>query len=193
MKKTPYLVSIVNSVVIQNLFQESLNDILGIKGKYTVVPFFYPGWPTAEFIKKISFKMSDSMYKIGEKLAKEKFKNFNPEKTKLPSDIIDEIWMEASRIIAEEIYKGFEELDQNRIPGLRESIKGGAIIGRGIEDAITEEARQDIEGKIDSIDYRDELLRIFREKYFSYMQKTYDLFSEEKKEIPKVEWKPKMR
>jgi len=191
MKKALYLREAANSVIMQSFLQTSLHEMLGISGKYVVVPFSYPGWPTAEFIKQLSFKISDSMYSVGEKLAKEKFKNFNPEKTKLTSDMLEEMWMEASKIITQEIYKGFGSyVYPNRIPGLKESIEEGALIPSD-RDENTElniqAARKTIKEKAEQVDYQDDLLRRFREKYFSHMQETYDLFLEEQKELPKRE------
>jgi len=192
-KKTPYLTDVSNSAVMQNLLSETLHEMLEIKGKYTVVPFFYPGWPTAEFVKALSFKISDAMYKTGEILARKKYASFNPVKTKISSEIINEMWMEASRIITQEIYESFQKgiPTSNRIPGLRESIKKGAIIPIPRDDRDTEGVRAVMETKLNNGDYLDDLLRKFREKYFSYMQENYDLFKEQGNEQNK-EIRPKI-
>ena len=174
--KPLYLNGITNSKLIDSFLVMTLEDMIGVRGEYTVVPFSYPGWPTADYISKMSGRISDAMYEAGLKMAKERFKNFNPEKTKITKEMLEEIWMEATKAITKEIYAGFEEGQENRIPGLGESIENGAIIPRD-RDEVTEEgilaAREMIKAKAEKNDYRDELLRKFRERYFSYMQENY--------------------
>src|SRR3989344_7898599 len=148
--KPLYLNGITNSKLMDSFLVMTLHDMLGIRGEYTVVPFSYPGWPTADYISKISLRISGAMHEAGLKMAKDKFKNFNPDKTKITKEMLEEIWMEASKAIAKEIYAGFEEGQENRIPGLGESIERGAIIPRD-RDEVTEErmlrAREEIKAK----------------------------------------------
>ncbi len=180
---------------MKNLLSQTLHEMLEIKGEYTVVPFSYPGWPTADYISKLSNEVAEAMYDEGMSLAKTKFKNFNPSKTKLNLEMLDEIWMEASQKITEEIWVGFEAEPSNRIPGLEESVERGAIIPRDRREG-TEEgmklARDTIKRKAEENDYRDELLRRFREKYFTYMKENFDLFSESEEEVHQ-ESRPKLR
>ena len=156
---------ISSSVPIQNLLSETLHEMLEIKGKHTMVAFSYPGWETSTYIQRLAFKMSDLMFQSGERLAKEKFKNFNPEKTKLTLEMLEEIWMEASKAITEE-----RDMNKNDIGNERK--------------AIMEKAK--------TVNFQDDFLRRFREKYFSYMQKTYGLFGEQSKELNR-EWQAKFR
>ena len=184
--KPLYLEEISNPTLMKNLLSQTLHEMLKIKGEYTVVPFSYPGWPTADYISKLSNEVSKVMYDEGMSLAKTKFKNFNPSKTKLTLEMLDEIWMEATQKITEEIWSGFETEPLNRIPGLQESIERGAIIPRNRNEGTEEDmksARDIIKQRAEENDYRDELLRRFREKYFTYMREHFDMFSEQGKEF----------
>ena len=193
--KPLYLDEISNPTVMKNLLSQALHEMLEIKGEYTVVPFSYPGWPTADYISKLSNEISKVMHDKGMVLAGTRFKNFNPSKTKLGLEMLDEIWLEVMQKITQEIWLGFENEPSNKIPGLQESVERGAIIPRdrieGNEESM-KLARNMIMQKAEENDFRDEFLRRFRDKYFAYMKENFDLFSEQDEEAHQ-EFKPKLR
>ncbi len=207
MNNALYVNEIANEEIIEGFLRETVYEMLEIKDRYTVVPFSYPGWSTADYISKLAKKISNSMYHTAEQLGKEKFKKFNPEKTKLTPDILNEMWIAASDAITKEIYKGHAASDSNKIPGLDEAIEKGAIIARHRENShhrVLNEAREEMAAQAEKIDYRDDLLRIVREKYFTYLQDNFGLFKEQSRELrsestpqqrgdtPKPEWEQKM-
>ena len=69
-----YLNAITNPTLMESLLSISLHEMLNIRREYEVVPFSYPGWPTADYISKISNNISQAMYDEGLSLAKKNSK-----------------------------------------------------------------------------------------------------------------------
>jgi len=91
--KTPTLPNLSERGAIENIIRSALNEMLNIKEKYSVHSLSYPGWPTADFISGLSSDICQKIDDVGQKLGQEHSKNFKYDKTKLPPEIIDEIWL----------------------------------------------------------------------------------------------------
>ncbi|HEV7702236.1 MAG TPA: hypothetical protein VGO63_02220 [Candidatus Paceibacterota bacterium] len=186
-KKELYLNDIADSEIIKSLLVTTLNEILEIKDRYKVVPFSWPGWPTADYISKTARKISEAMEKEGERLGKEKYNNFNSDRTKLTPEILEEIWMKASQAITEEIWAGFEAEPMNEIPSFERDIKKGAIMRNNDpwnEDSESKQkARDQIKTKASKANFNDDFLRKFKNKYFEYIKENFGLFNETSSEF----------
>ncbi|MEO8638043.1 MAG: hypothetical protein ABI430_04050 [Candidatus Taylorbacteria bacterium] len=194
--KTPYLHQVSSFELIKNLLVESLNEMLKIKDRYRVVPFSYPGWEIAKYTSDMAERISKSMRETGERLAREQFKKFDEGKTKLTKEIVEEMWMSASKSISSEIYAGYDEGKDNHIGGLNDALEEGAIMRTDkpweASELEMETARDDIKKQADKINYQDDLLRRFREKFFKRMQSEFGLFTEQKQESTQ-EFMPKVK
>lgn len=194
-----YIGYVANATVMQNILNETLHELVGAKQKdasvpeHTVVAFSYPGWPTATYVRDLSFKMADAMRDKGLTLAKEKYRDFKEDKTKLTVDMVNEMWGEAAKIVREEIYTSLETPRGPEVPGLRESLEKGAIIpaSRNPIPVMLDLAREEMQKKAESVD-KEMLLQIFRNKFFAFLQREFGLFQEHNQE-PTSELKPRMR
>lgn len=193
--KDPTLEEITNGIVVKNIFTNTLEEMLGIKGKYNIHSLSYPGWPIADHIARLSSEISKKMYEVGSNIGKERYKGFSGEKTKLTKDIVGDIWQSVSKLISEKIDQivvGSE--DSREIPGLAEGVKKGVIWSKdkglfprdgkpdvGREKEIGELRNQLIE-KLSKLNDSEELLRQFRNNFFGYLQKEFDLYGEQNRE-----------
>lgn len=190
--KNPSLKEITNQNVISNILRGCLEEMLEIRGE-KVVAFSYPGWDTADFISSLSSEISSAMYETGEGLGKSEFKKFNWETTKLTKEILEEMWVEASKKVGENLLQSFRGSEVDEIPGVEKALQEGSVIANGgfrANESDHRLAREKISANVEGVKFdREVLLRNFRNKYFEYMQKEFSLFDEEVGEEFKGEFK----
>ena len=164
-----YLRGLANDGIIKSLLEETLHEMLGIRDTHSVVHFSYPRWPTADYISKVSRAVSDAIFETGTRLAKARFKEFNPDRTKLTPEMLDEMWLEATGAITKAIHDGFENGATNTVPGLEKSINEGAVLSRDWQNESKgeiEETRTRLSKKAKTIDYRRAITAFPREVLF---------------------------
>jgi len=195
MKQTPpsqpTLHSLVNKDAIKNLLADSLYEKLGVKG---TVRFSDLGWQEGSpghFINSIAQKITDQLAMTGEKIAREKFKNFDPNKTKLDPELVAELWRLASDIIAEQI-EGLHHSKNQEINGLEQTVRETPLLP-DIDSpykmhtseflAYSKSQRQKMLDNLPTINHSPELLEGFRNNLFKIMQDKFGLYKEQEGEI----------
>src|SRR3989338_9050275 len=180
-----------NLTRIENLLKATLYEILGIKDKLTVPEMGYREGTTGYFVHTLALKISDKIDEIGQKLGKEKFKKFDFSKTKLTQEIIEEIWMNVSSLLAEQnesLYKS----GNHEIPELRKLLEETSFFP-GIKaphkmwdpkhQEYYESERKRILENLDRINDANDFIAKFKNDFFGYFKKEYGLFNELEAEI----------
>ena len=200
--KNLVLAKICSSYPIKGIIVDAINDLLGIKNKYVLDQISYTGnlrTEFHEFIDELADEFGKEMEKAGVRIGKEKFKNFDPKKTKLNSEaeIISEIWLELSKLISEKIGKMLQREGEERgIPGLKNIIKesdvytpDGEWIALDREKGIAFEAniKKELLEKLPKINDKEELLKRFQNELFSYFQTEFGLYNEQKEKKNEIE------
>src|SRR3989344_750934 len=186
--KGPTLYNIAGEDHIKSLLLKTLQKMMGSE-EYVVVPFNYPGWNISDFISKLSFDISKKLFEEGLGIGQRGFKKFDPQRTKLTSEMINELWMLVSKTIAEEVYKTFEAKEHAEIPGIEESINDGVIISRttgmrGNPDDIIP-GREAMKKRAAEIKFdKDEFLTNFKNNLYEHMKKEFGLYENFKEDIP---------
>lgn len=199
--KPAYINSVAEQYIIENVLNQALHTMLNATD--VIIPSLGFNWETSNFLKDIARNISNVMYAEGERIMKAKVKNFNPERTRLTKDVIEEMWHAGSKEFGNEITKGFiqgeganiQEGKSNRIPGLEQIVREGGIVSRALgfrnsDDPEPEELerhyaeiREKLIRSLESADFRDEFLRLARNNYFEYLQERFEIFTDQGAEM----------
>lgn len=187
MPRSPLLCNLSSEVMIRYAFFDALNQTLGIKGEYTLENLTSDGYSdTIDFLSELSAEISQRINQVGQKLGEARFQRFDPTKTKLEPEIIDEIWLEISQLITEKIQEALEKKEVKDIPGLKEAIEESDVITKDYDWLDSEDGepiKQELLKKLPGLNDREQLLRNFKNELFSYFQKEFGLYKEQEQEI----------
>jgi hypothetical protein len=140
------------------------------------------GWDLGNYLGGLSLHLSGKIQDKGVELGSDRFSNFRPDLTKLPNNMVEEIWPSVSEVFRFYLHEahGSGEFD---IPGLKHGLDKGAIIPcfghvmRGPDR--TEEidaVRQLMIDRLEYVDDVDVFLRAARNDVFESWRKSYGIF-----------------
>jgi hypothetical protein len=186
--KTITLDLLSNQKLVELFLEDTLYETLGIRDRLSVPDLWSVG---REFISPIALEVTNKIDEVGKKLGEKKFKNFSSSKTKLTKEILEEIWIEVSSLLAKRIEKLYTS-GTHEIPGLEKLLKETAFFP-GIKSPFKmhtkehkeyfEEKRKDMLNNIESTNDAQEFVAKFRNKYFNYLRREYGAFDEPTAEI----------